>query len=120
MVAVSIYPERYLKWLLAQFLSLGGKRKRIELTDILDAVDQDETVDVIVNCAGRHATKLNGVFDKGVLPVREQNVLVRAGHIRKTLSVKSMSVPTTLRYCIMFLNIRLHSARFLHLYYTSV
>lgn len=84
-----INPERYLKWLQAQFLALGGKRKRVELKHILDAADESETVDVVVNCTGMRAAKLKGIFDSKVMPVRGQNVLVRAAHIRKTISVKS-------------------------------
>lgn len=96
-----INPERYLKWLQAQFLALGGKRKRVELKHILDAVDDSETVDVIVNCTGMRAAKLEGIFDKNILPIRGQNVLVRAAHIRKTLSVKSKTVRNDVEGCFL-------------------
>ncbi|KAI7881278.1 nucleotide-binding domain-containing protein [Lichtheimia hyalospora FSU 10163] len=88
---VAITPDRYLRWLQSQFVALGGKRKQVEISNLTDAMDDHQnTVDIIVNCAGMHATSIQGVNDSHVNnPVRGQNVVVRAKHIRKTISVKT-------------------------------
>lgn len=90
-LVVAITPERYLKWLQSQFVALGGKRKHMEISSLTDAMDDPEnTVDIIVNCAGMHAAEIQGVNDTHInKPVRGQNVIVRAKHIRKTISVNS-------------------------------
>lgn len=90
-LVVAITPERYLRWLQSQFVALGGKRKHMEISSLTDAMDDPEnTVDIIVNCAGMHAAEIQGVNDTHInKPVRGQNVIVRAKHIRKTISVKS-------------------------------
>lgn len=89
--SVAITPERYLRWLQSQFVALGGKRKHVEISNLTDAMDDPQnTVDIIVNCAGMHAAGIQGVNDPHInKPVRGQNVVVRAKHIRKTISVKS-------------------------------
>ncbi|KAF7727779.1 hypothetical protein EC973_007010 [Apophysomyces ossiformis] len=87
---VVINSQRYLQWLQSQYLTLGGKRKRMTLSHILDAaVDNENVVDVIVNCTGVQARWLGGVQDSRVVPVRVQDVIVRASHIRKTVFVQT-------------------------------
>ncbi|KAG0183173.1 hypothetical protein DFQ29_009249 [Apophysomyces sp. BC1021] len=86
---VLVNPQRYLQWLQSQYLTLGGKRKRLTLTHILEAtMDDENNVDVIVNCTGVHARWLGGVLDKNIVPVRVQDTVVRASHIRKAVFIK--------------------------------
>ncbi|KAI9278767.1 hypothetical protein BDA99DRAFT_428548 [Phascolomyces articulosus] len=47
------------------------------------------TVDIVINCTGMHAAWLEGVKDRHIKPIRGQNVLVRANHIRRTISMKA-------------------------------
>ncbi|KAI9313541.1 hypothetical protein BX666DRAFT_1864121 [Dichotomocladium elegans] len=87
---VTIQPERYLRWLLMQFVALGGKHQRMAVADIADAMgDEQNPVDIVVNCTGMHAASLGGVKDKHMRAVRGQNVVVRASHVRKTMSMSS-------------------------------
>ena len=89
-ILVLINPERYLKWLQAQFVALGGKRIHIALSSITEAMDDEQnSVDIVINCTGMHSAWLGGVKDKNIKPIRGQNVLVRANHIRRTISMKS-------------------------------
>ncbi|KAG0189666.1 hypothetical protein DFQ28_003094 [Apophysomyces sp. BC1034] len=88
-IPILVNPQRYLQWLQSQYLTLGGKRKRLTLTHILEAtMDDENNVDVIVNCTGVHARWLGGVLDKNIVPVRVQDTVVRASHIRKAVFIK--------------------------------
>ncbi|KAG2220124.1 hypothetical protein INT45_006152 [Circinella minor] len=92
---VLINPERYLKWLQAQFVALGGKRIHIALSSITEAMDDEQnSVDIVINCTGMHSAWLGGVKDKNIKPIRGQNVLVRANHIRRTISMKTKDAYT--------------------------
>lgn len=81
---VVINPTVYIKWLLKQFLNLGGRIERKRIDDLTQAM---ENVDSVVNCTGFQARDL--VKDDSVVPVRGHNVLVRAPHIRKTMTMDS-------------------------------
>jgi glycine/D-amino acid oxidase-like deaminating enzyme len=48
-----------------------------------------DDVDIVVNCTGLGAKDLGGVADQKMSPTRGQNVVVRAQHIRKTVSIIS-------------------------------
>ncbi|RDL31977.1 Uncharacterized protein BP5553_09379 [Venustampulla echinocandica] len=78
--SVCINTAVYLPWLVSQCLSNGTVLKRGILTHISDAADLHHTgkkADVIVNCTGLLASKLGGVMDPDMIPIRGQIVLVR-------------------------------------------
>jgi len=70
----------YLSYLVSQLLKNGAVFKRGVLQHVSEAADMHHTgnkAEVIVNCTGLLASKLGGVMDKDVIPVRGQIVLVR-------------------------------------------
>ncbi|KAI8373705.1 hypothetical protein BD560DRAFT_327905 [Blakeslea trispora] len=73
----------YLPWLFKQYLLLGGRHCRQRINCISEAMSDD--VDIVVNCTGVGVRNLGGVNDKSVVPVRGQNVLIKAPHIRKAV-----------------------------------
>ncbi|ORX92010.1 FAD dependent oxidoreductase [Basidiobolus meristosporus CBS 931.73] len=77
----TISTTEYMKWLLAEFEQLGGKKVVKKLANISDAFDQ--SVQAVINCTGLLARTLGGVEDLSVYPTRGQVVLVRAPHIRQ-------------------------------------
>lgn len=81
-----INPLVYLPWLLRQFLNLGGICQRKKIHDISEVVDG---VDIVVNCTGIRAKEL--VHDTSLIATRGQNVLVKAPHIRKSMSMETKS-----------------------------
>lgn len=83
---VVVNPLIYLRWLQAQFLTMGGNKRRMTLSHISEAMD--DGADVVINCTGVHVRTLGGVHDSSVVATRGQNVVVEAPHIRKTVSVK--------------------------------
>ncbi|KAH8808963.1 FAD dependent oxidoreductase [Xylogone sp. PMI_703] len=78
--SVCINTAVYLPYLLGQCRKQGVVFSRAILTHISDAEKLHHTgkkADLIVNCTGLLASKLGGVMDKDVIPVRGQIVLVR-------------------------------------------
>jgi D-amino-acid oxidase len=78
--SVCINTPVYLAYLVSQCLKNGVVLKRSIISHISEARDQHHSgnkADVIVNCTGLLASKLGGVMDKDVIPVRGQIVLVR-------------------------------------------
>jgi glycine/D-amino acid oxidase-like deaminating enzyme len=77
---LSLDPSVYLHYLQSQCLSLGVTFRRATIDHIRDAFSQGvaDTVraDIVVNCSGLWASKLGGVMDDKVVPVRGQIVLV--------------------------------------------
>jgi D-amino-acid oxidase len=69
----------YLGWLVGQCRKQGVVFKRAVLSHIADAatLHQSGKADVVVNCTGLLASKLGGVMDANIVPVRGQTVLVR-------------------------------------------
>jgi D-amino-acid oxidase len=70
----------YLAYLLDQVKANGVIINRATISHISEAVDlhhSGEKADLIVNCTGLLASKLGGVEDKSVYPVRGQLVVVR-------------------------------------------
>lgn len=59
--------------------------RRAILQELQDAME-DPLVDVVVNCTGVQSSWLAN--DKNIVPTRGQNVVVRAGHVRRTISMK--------------------------------
>ncbi|OBZ85612.1 D-amino-acid oxidase [Choanephora cucurbitarum] len=84
---VLVNPLVYLPWLLKQYLLLGGKHRRQKINCISEAMDDD--IDIVVNCTGVGARDLEGVNDKTVVPVRGQNVLIKAPHVRKAVYINT-------------------------------
>jgi hypothetical protein len=78
--SVCINTALYLPWLASQCLRNGVVIKRGVLGHISEAVGLHHTgkrADLIVNCTGLLASRLGGVMDKNVIPVRGQTVVVR-------------------------------------------
>ncbi|KAF4635672.1 hypothetical protein G7Y89_g2432 [Cudoniella acicularis] len=78
--SVCINTAIYLPYLVSQLLSLGATFTRATLSHISDASKlhaSGQPADLIVNCTGLLASKLGGVEDKTVIPVRGQILLVR-------------------------------------------
>lgn len=70
----------YLSWLAGQCLKNGVVLRRAAIKHILDAAHlhhSGKKADLVVNCTGLLASRLGGVEDKSVVPVRGQTVLVR-------------------------------------------
>lgn len=68
-----------------RFLSDGGQVKRQTLSCLQEAIPSD--ADAVVNCTGLGARYL--VDDTKVFPTRGQTVILRAPHIKKTVSFMS-------------------------------
>ncbi|KAH8678782.1 hypothetical protein BGZ60DRAFT_401834 [Tricladium varicosporioides] len=77
--SVCINTAIYLPYLVSELLSLGTVFKRVVLTDINEAaaLHVNGKADCVINCSGLLASKLGGVMDKTVIPVRGQIMLVR-------------------------------------------
>ena len=78
--SVCINTAIYLPYLISQCLKNGVVLKRAILSHISEAASLHHSggkADVIVNCTGLLASKLGGVMDKDVIPIRGQIVLVR-------------------------------------------
>jgi D-amino-acid oxidase len=70
----------YLPWLTSQCLKNGVVFKRAVFEHVAEAASvhhSGKKADVIVNCTGLSAGKLDGVNDKKIMPARGQTVLVR-------------------------------------------
>lgn len=70
----------YLPWLVGRCLQNHVVFKRVVLKHISDAAEMHHSggkADLIVNCTGLLASKLRGVMDESVVPVRGQIVVVR-------------------------------------------
>ncbi|KFY83422.1 hypothetical protein V500_10062, partial [Pseudogymnoascus sp. VKM F-4518 (FW-2643)] len=78
--SVCINAALYLPYLASQCLANGARISRAELSHIADAASLHHSgkhADVVVNCTGLLASKLGGVMDTKVVPVRGQTVVVR-------------------------------------------
>jgi D-amino-acid oxidase len=78
--SVCINTAIYLPYLAGQCLKNGAVLERATLEHISDAAKLHHSgkgADLIVNCTGLLASKLGGIMDKSVIPVRGQIVLVR-------------------------------------------
>lgn len=78
--SVCINAALYLPYLASQCLAHGARISRAELSHIADAASMHHSgkpADVVVNCTGLLASKLGGVMDAKVIPVRGQTVVVR-------------------------------------------
>ncbi|OOQ84749.1 D-amino-acid oxidase [Penicillium brasilianum] len=79
--SVCINTALYLPWLVSECLKNGVRFTRADFKHVLDARsvgDQfGDSIDLIVNCTGLMASRLGGVEDKSVVPVRGQIVVVR-------------------------------------------
>lgn len=84
-----------------QYLAMGGRHKRQKIDRISDVVSDD--VDIVVNCTGVRAKDLGGVMDAAIVPTRGQNVIIKAPHIRRTISMLSKQ-PVEMIYNGLFTN----------------
>lgn len=78
--SVCINTAIYLPYLLGQCLKNGVKVERAILGHISEAASLHQSgkkADIIINCTGLLSSKLGGVMDKTVIPVRGQIVIVR-------------------------------------------
>ncbi|ELR09291.1 hypothetical protein VC83_06675 [Pseudogymnoascus destructans] len=78
--SVCINTAIYLPYLVSQCLANGARISRAELSHISDAASlhhSGKPADLVVNCTGLLASKLGGVMDTKVVPVRGQTVVVR-------------------------------------------
>lgn len=78
--SVCINTMIYVPWLVGQCAKLGVVFKRATLNDISEAKNLSHTgrqADIVVNATGLLASKLGGVMDSKVHPVRGQIVVVR-------------------------------------------
>ncbi|KND02014.1 uncharacterized protein SPPG_02518 [Spizellomyces punctatus DAOM BR117] len=81
---ICINVPKYLLWLLEKFKSLGGSLRKQSVAHIDELLNED--VDVVINCAGIGARTLGGVEDVQTYATRGQTVLVRAPHVRHTVT----------------------------------
>ncbi|KAI8060103.1 hypothetical protein BC940DRAFT_312775 [Gongronella butleri] len=82
---VMIQPKRYLSWLQSLFLQLGGRRKRVSLQSALDAVQDDDQVDLVVNCLPSLDQHLRHRRGKDQIV---QQWIIKASQIRKAVHIK--------------------------------
>lgn len=78
--SVCINTPMYLAYLVGQCLCNGATFKRVVLKHISEAFNMHASgakADVVINCTGLLASKLGGVMDKSVFPIRGQVVVVR-------------------------------------------
>ncbi|ORZ03300.1 hypothetical protein BCR43DRAFT_483095 [Syncephalastrum racemosum] len=87
---VVINTPHYLQWLMHQFLSNGGQVKRQSLTCLQEGIPSD--ADAVVHCTGLGARYL--VNDTNVFPTRGQTVIIRAPHIKKTVTLMTKNQST--------------------------
>ncbi|GAA5801758.1 hypothetical protein HPULCUR_007210 [Helicostylum pulchrum] len=83
---IVINPSVYLPWLMKQFLNMGGKCQKKTIYSISEVVDD---VDLVVNCTGVRSKEL--FADKDLVATRGHNLLVKAPHIRQTMSMETKS-----------------------------
>ncbi|KAG1048753.1 hypothetical protein G6F43_008876 [Rhizopus delemar] len=76
----------YLKWLETKFKELGGIIEQRMIRDIKVFADQNKDVDVLINCTGLGSKYIGGVKDKALYPTRGQTLVVKAPHVKRTLS----------------------------------
>ncbi|RHZ61911.1 hypothetical protein Glove_345g53 [Diversispora epigaea] len=77
---VTIDVPKYLHWLLDQFINAGGKTRKMHISHINEAFEDD--VHIVVNCTGICAKTLGGVEDNTVFPTKGQTVSVWAPHVK--------------------------------------
>lgn len=79
--SVCINTALYLPWLVSECLKNGVRFTRADFKHVLEARSVGDqlgvSIDLIVNCTGLMASRLGGVEDKSVVPVRGQIVVVR-------------------------------------------
>ncbi|KAI9444298.1 hypothetical protein H4582DRAFT_2071850 [Lactarius indigo] len=103
---LNINTPAYLTYLLARFLSRGGRIVRASIQHVAEVLEggveaftgsksKARPVDALVICVGLGARTLGGVEDRDVYPVRGQTVLLRAPWIRGGRSLVVESVAKT-------------------------
>ncbi|KAH9000765.1 hypothetical protein EDB86DRAFT_3063668 [Lactarius hatsudake] len=103
---LNINPPAYLTYLLARFLSRGGRIVRASIQHVAEVLEggveaftggksKARPVDALIVCVGLGARTLGGVDDKDVYPIRGQTVLLRAPWIEGGRSLVVESVAKT-------------------------
>ncbi|KAH9053180.1 nucleotide-binding domain-containing protein [Lactarius vividus] len=103
---LNINTPAYLTYLLARFLSRGGRIVRASIQHVAEVLEggveaftggksKARPVDALIICVGLGARTLGGVEDKEVYPVRGQTVLLRAPWIEGGRSLVVESVAKT-------------------------
>ncbi|CAG8436329.1 3042_t:CDS:2 [Diversispora eburnea] len=77
---VTIDVPKYLHWLFDQFIYAGGATRKVHISHINEAFEDD--VHIVVNCTGICAKTLGGVEDNNVYPTKGQTVSVWAPHVK--------------------------------------
>ncbi|KAJ3373586.1 hypothetical protein GGF31_000427 [Allomyces arbusculus] len=83
-LAYTFNTPKYLAWMTRLFKRLGGKIAVKTLQHIDDAASP--TTAAVINCTGLGARTLGGVEDTNVYPTRGQIVIVRAPHVKYTIT----------------------------------
>lgn len=79
----------YLSYLLQRNLELGNTFKRIKIHHINDAYDNNKSTNLVINCTGLLALKLQGLNDSlSLYPVRGQTLLVR-NNVKREYSIET-------------------------------
>ncbi|CAO3632131.1 unnamed protein product [Cunninghamella echinulata] len=83
---VLVNPKRYIGWLQAQFLAMGGKRRRSTLSNVIDAINEVEHANIIVNCCSSLGMeqKLNPLTKR-----IQQRWTINAPAVRKSVEIKT-------------------------------
>ncbi|KAI8099996.1 uncharacterized protein BX664DRAFT_322596 [Halteromyces radiatus] len=85
---VMINPKKFLCWLQVQFLAMGGKQRKTKLNKLLDAVTEQDRVQILVNCSDQlqlDSTARDDLLEK----VEQQQWIIKASQIRKSVQVKT-------------------------------
>lgn len=69
-----------------KFKELGGTIERKVIRNLKEFASENEDIDVLINCTGLGARYLGGVQDKAMYPTRGQTVVIKANHIKRTMT----------------------------------
>ncbi|KAL7320000.1 hypothetical protein PS15m_003072 [Mucor circinelloides] len=75
----------YIAWLASKFKELGGKIVQRNVGHIDEVFSMAENP-FVINCTGLGARFLGGVSDEAVFPTRGQTIVVKAPHIKRTIT----------------------------------
>ncbi|KAK4516638.1 uncharacterized protein ATC70_011614 [Mucor velutinosus] len=77
----------YIAWLASKFKELGGEIVQRYISHIDEVFNLDNNP-FVINCTGLGARFLGGVSDEAVFPTRGQTIVVKAPHIKRTITHK--------------------------------
>lgn len=76
----------YITWLASKFKASGGVIVQRNIDHIDEVFDLVGKTPFVVNCTGLGARFLGGVNDETVFPTRGQTIVVKASHIKRTIT----------------------------------